>query len=187
MKKMGFVIGLLIGIPLFIILINFLFFRGNDPSENEINSYISHSKKEMIILPQNAKTENKQYIAGLSRRGRPSAFLKKYYFYDSRHKKFFALLIFDGFDKKSNDRWWVLGDNEEGDKISVQINQDQLNDPKYGTENNPVPVFPRDIHNLKGGFTSDPFHVSDPLNFIFVEQYLKFFMPKDEFAKMFKQ
>lgn len=180
---MGFVIDLLIGIPLFIILINFLFFRGNDPSEKEINSYVSHSKKEMITLPQNAKTENKQYIAGLSRRGRPSAFLKKYYFYDSRHKKFFALLIFDGFDKKSNDRCWVLGDNEEGDKISVQINQDQLNDPKYGTENNPVPVFPRDIHNLKGGFTSDPFHVSDPLNFIFVEQYLKFLCPKMSLQK----
>ncbi len=46
MKKMGFVIGLLIGIPLFIILINFLFFRGNNPSEKEVNSYISHSKKK---------------------------------------------------------------------------------------------------------------------------------------------
>ncbi|RTZ48562.1 hypothetical protein EJ377_13870 (plasmid) [Chryseobacterium arthrosphaerae] len=52
----------------------------------------------MIILPQNAKTENKQYIAGLSRRGRPSAFLKKYYFYDSRHKSFCSI-DFDGFDK----------------------------------------------------------------------------------------
>ena len=186
MKKMGYVLGLLIGIPVFILIINFVFFRGNSPSDSDIQNYISRSKTEIINLPQNAKSENIQYIAGLSRRGNPSGFLHKFYFYNSQYKKHFVLLIFDGYDKKSTERWWVLGNNDSGDQISVQINQNQLNDSAYGSEQNPIPVFPRDILNLKGGFTSDPFHVSDQLNFIFVEQYLKFFMPHEEFKNMFK-
>jgi len=84
----------------------------------------------------------------------------------------------------------VLRQNQDGDKISVRINQKQLNNPKYGTKENPVPVFPIDMLDLKWkrrGWESDPFHVSDDLNKIFVEQYLKHFMPKDEYEEMFKK
>lgn len=81
----------------------------------------------------------------------------------------------------------MLRRNDEGDILSVRINRHQLESTKYGTKENPVPVFAINLLNLTGGFTKDPFQVSEQANFIFVEQYLKFFMPEDEFAKMFKQ
>lgn len=191
---MGYAIGLLIGIPLFILFVNFFFFRGNNPDEHEVVAYIQNSKKDTIILPQNAHLETKQFIKGLSRRGRPSGFLWSYKYYDKKYKKEFSLTTFMWFDENAQMRGSVLRRNEDGDKISVRINQDQLNNPKYGTKENPVPVFPIDLilppnHSSweARGYTSDPFHVSDDLNKVFVKQYLKHFMPKEEFKAMFNK
>ena len=194
MKKMGYVIGLVIGIPLFILVVNFFLFRGNAPSETEVLNYIKNSNVDTIILPQNVQENTEQYIKGLSRRGRPSGFLDKYPFFDKKNNKHFVMLIINFLDNSSVMRSLVLRQNKEGDKISVHINQTQLNDPKYGTKENPVPVFPIDLISdpeqsswEARGWESDPFHVSEDLNKIFVEQYLKHFMPKEEFKEMFKK
>lgn len=88
---MGYVIGLVIGIPLFIIVVNFLFFRGNNVSEEIVKYYIQSTNKEIIILPKNVNMEYEQYFVRLSRRGRPSAFLNFYSFYNSKFKKLICI------------------------------------------------------------------------------------------------
>lgn len=194
MKKMGYVIGLVIGIPIFIFVVNFFFFRGNAPNDIEIEKYIQNSKIDTIILPHSTEITSKQYIKGLSRRGRPSGFLWSYIYFDTKYKKFLSLQTFLWLDENSSMRSNVLGLNDDGDKISVRINQIQINNPKYGTKENPIPVFPIDLIRDSGvstwearGYPEDPFHVSDELNMIFVEQYLKHFMPKEEFKEMFEE
>lgn len=194
MKKMGYIIGLLVGIPLFILIVNFFFFRGNNPTEEEIKNFIRESKIDTINLNKAVEPQSNQYIIGLSRRGQPSAFLYNYLIYNNKSSKYFNLMIFKGFDKNSEKRWGILGYNDKGDNITVMINQKQLEDPKYGTKDNPIPVFPINIILPKNtsswesrGYDSDPFHVSAELNYIFVEQYLKFFMPKEEFKNMFRE
>lgn len=187
MKRMGYIIGLVIGIPLFIIVVNFLLFNGNDTNEKIIGNYIENSNKIIVIVPVQVKLSTHKYIKGLSRGGRPSGFLWKYSFFDRQYDKYFCMMIYMGFDKNSNIRPLILRRNDEGDKISVTINKNQLKNVIYGTKENPIPVFPIDILNLKGGYPEDPFHVSDELHEIFVEQYLKFFMPKEEFKEMFNK
>ncbi|MCW3170559.1 hypothetical protein OMO38_18685 [Chryseobacterium sp. 09-1422] len=194
MKKVGYVTGLLVGIPLFILILNFFFFRGNNPTESEIKNFIRESKIDTINLNKAVEPQSNQYIIGLSRRGQPSAFLYSYLIYNNKSSKYFNLMIFKGFDKNSEKRWGILGYNDKGDNITVMINQEQLENPKYGTKDNPIPVFPINIILPKNtsswesrGYDSDPFHVSAELNYIFVEQYLKFFMPKEEFKNMFKE
>lgn len=182
---MGYAIRLIFAIPLFILVVNFIFFRGNAPSSQEISTYIKNSKHDTIILPQNAIVTSQEYSREWSRGGQPLGFLKSYRYFDKKYNKYFSLTFFLRFDKNTTVRGFILGRNEDGDKISVRINRDQLHNPEYGTANNPVPVFPRDILNLRGGFTEDPFHVSDELNQIFVEQYLKYIMPKAEYKEMF--
>ncbi|MFC6269821.1 hypothetical protein [Frigoriflavimonas asaccharolytica] len=191
---MGYVIGIVIGIPIFIFVGNFFFFRGNAPNDIEIEKYIQNSKNDTIILPHSTEITSKQYIKGLSRRGRPSGFLWSYIYFDNKYKKFLSLQTFLWLDENSQMRGTTLGSNENGDKMSVHINQLQLNNSKYGTKENPVPVFPIDIILEPGqsswearGYPEDPFHVSDELNKIFVEQYLKHFMPKEEFKEMFEE
>ncbi|OBW39667.1 hypothetical protein AB670_03989 [Chryseobacterium sp. MOF25P] len=187
MKKMGYVIGVLIGIPLFILLVNFLFFRGNNVTKNNVTEYLNHSFIDTVQLKPEVERSSTQYIIGLSRRGNPSAFLYRYLFYSEKYKKHFSLMLFKGFDSNSEERHMVLRRNENGDLLSVRINQDQLQSKKYGTKENPVPIFAIDLLNLQGGFSKNPFKVSEQTNLIFVEQYLKFFMPKEEFKNMFKE
>ncbi len=194
MKRMGYIIGLVVGIPIFIILVNLLFFRGNNPTETVLKSYINNSNTDTVELnPVFPIPKGEQYIVGLSRRGRSSAFIFRYPFYSEKYNRNFALLLFEGFDDNRLYRQKVLSSeafNDNFHKIVVRINLQQLNNPKYGTKENPVPVFPIDMLDLKWkgrGWESDPFHVSDDLNKIFVEQYLKHFMPKDEYEEMFKK
>lgn len=78
MKKVGYVTGLLVGIPLFILILNFFFFRGNNPTESEIKNFIRESKIDTINLNKAVEPQSNQYIIGLSRRGQPSAFLYSY-------------------------------------------------------------------------------------------------------------
>jgi hypothetical protein len=186
MKGKGYIIGLLFGIPLFIVVVNFLFFRGNNPTQNEISKYINLSIIDTIevaaIIPK-----GEQYISGISRRGRPSGFLDKYPTFSEKHKKNFIVLVFVGFDPNTTHRGRILGTGDFN-TLTIRINQKQLQNPKYGTKENPVPVFAIDMLNLEWegrGYDSNPFHVSERANFIFVEQYLKFFMPGDEFDEMF--
>ncbi len=89
MKKMGYIIGLLLGIPLLIFCINFLFFRGNNPTETQVKEYINQSIIDTIKLSPNVERSSTQYIVGLSRRSQPSAFLYKYFFYSEKYKNIF--------------------------------------------------------------------------------------------------
>ncbi len=192
MKKIGYIIGLLIGIPLFVVIINLLFFRGNNPSKQEVQFYILNSKIDAVLV-ESILPKNQQYISGISRRGSPSGFLYKYPIYSKKYNKHFILYVFYPFDTNSKFRYRLLGEKafENGFlKLVVRINQKQLLNPKYGTKGNPISVFPVDMLNLnwkESGYQSDPFHVSEKTNFLFVEQYLKFFMPKEEFKEMFRK
>jgi hypothetical protein len=188
MKSKGYIVGLLFGIPLFIVAVNFLFFRGNSPSNNDVNQYISQSIIDTILVKA-IVPEGEQYITSISRRGQPSAFLDKYPAFSKKYNKHFVVMIFDGFDPNTQNRGYFLCSGDFN-TLTIRINQNQLRDARYGTKQNPVPVFAIDMLNLKwkgAGCEADPFHVSDRANFIFVEEYLKFFMPEDEFEKMFKK
>lgn len=183
---MGYAIGLIIGIPLFILIINFLFLRGNNPSETQVEYYINNSVIDTIVLPETPKYNKEQYTSKLRRRGGSSVFIYRYPFYSSKYKKHFVLMLFIGFDRNGRERWSLLYDKEN--EIKIRINKEQLNKPEYGTEENPIPVFPMDLLNFdweRKGYPDDWFHISDELNAIFVEEYLKFFMPKEDFKEMF--
>ena len=186
MKRMGYVIGLLIGIPLFIILVNFLFFLGNNPEEEEINTYIQNSIIDTIEIKATFP-KGEQYIVGVNRRGRPSAFLFKYPFYLKKYKKNFVILMFEGFDDNRQYRQSLLGRGaftNGSNNLTVYINKKQLQDSKYGTKENPVPVFAIEFLSQNN---SDTFHVSNKLNEVFVGQYLKFFMAEEEFKETFRK
>jgi hypothetical protein len=188
MKGKGYIVSLLFGIPLFIVLVNFLFFRGNNPSNDDVNKYINQSIIDTILVKA-ILPKGEQYITSISRRGQPSAFIYKYPTYSKKFNKHFVVMLFLGFDPNSRNRRMFLG-SDEFNTLTIRINQNQLGDARYGTKQNPVPVFVIDMLNLKwkgAGWDTDPFHVSDRANFIFVEEYLKFFMPESDFEKMFKK
>lgn len=187
MKGKGYIIGMLLGIPLFIIIVNFLFFRGNNPTKEQVNKYITNTIIDTIQVPKDNVYEKKQYIKGISRRGRPSGFMLRYLFYSLKYQKHFSVITFMGFERNRRFPIFLSGPLI----ITARINKTQLANPLYGTKEQPLPVFAINlIESEYAGSEKDAkkiFNVSDTVNFQFVEQYLKHFMPKKEFKTTFKK
>lgn len=137
-----------------------------------------------------------------------STALQRVIFFSKKHKKYMVLLTFDGFDfggpfnlDQNDDRIGLMCDI--GHYFIVRVNNNQWNDTRYGTEDKPIPVFgitvsargytdhDNDIDNYHGTLNLKEarsfFDVSDELNRVFVEQYLNYFLPEDEFKKMFPE
>ncbi len=82
-----------------------------------------------------------------------------------------------------------------GKYFMVRINNIQLNDESYGSEENPVPVLGVTLSG-RGYETIDPqvlaedrnhSDVSERVNRIFVEQYLNNFISNESFKKLFQK
>ncbi|EHR8838583.1 hypothetical protein ABJ851_004035 [Shigella flexneri] len=115
-------------------------------------------------------------------------------FYSHHYNKYFALFSFDGFDYDGNiDRNALVRIPVlvKGGYFIVRVNNKQLSDLSYGSENNPVPVFGVTVSSR--GYDTDwvlkqdrgHFDVSDKINRVFVEQYLNYFLPEEDFKKLF--
>lgn len=70
--------------------------------------------------------------------------------------------------------------------IKVKVNPKQLNNPAYGSKENPVPVFGLDLLN-EWEEAQRIFHADEREIQYSVEQYLKFIIPKKEFKQVFKE
>ena len=84
-STIGYMVGLVVGVPLFAFGANYLFFSGNRASDIETQEYINKSKVETFTANKWLKEDYKQYIAGLQR-GSNSAVLYWFTFYDNQYQ-----------------------------------------------------------------------------------------------------
>ncbi|XUA17338.1 hypothetical protein ACQVA2_11630 [Citrobacter sp. OP27] len=187
-RGLGYTFGMFIGIPLILIVVNFFFFRGNQVTQNEVTEYIVDSKIIEVVIPAESTEIWDSYYPRLTRGNNLKCFFQ-IMFYSQKYHKHMALITFDGYDFRGEYHY----DNNRtrndviysGGYYLVRANKAQWNDPAYGTEANPVPVF--GVKVIKSG-TGEPdaeFDVPDNLNRIFVEQYLDHFLSKEDFKKLF--
>ncbi|PWN61988.1 hypothetical protein [Chryseobacterium oncorhynchi] len=193
-SSVGYIIGLVIGVPLFALCINYFFFTGNGATNIEVEKYLMNSKQETFTVNSWLKKGKKQYIVGFQR-GANSAFLKWFTFYDSNNQKYFNLYVFDYLEDNQQGRLRIdfLYEINNTTKFTAYVNQEQLKNPAYGTKDNPVPIWGKDLLEFNGRLNESieleakTFHVSPETNAIFIQQYLSRFMPKDEYKAMFKK
>ncbi|QQQ27986.1 hypothetical protein [Chryseobacterium indoltheticum] len=193
-SKYGYIIGLIIGIPLFAFAVNYLFLKGNRASELQVNQYLKNSKIETFTVNNWIGQGSEQYIVALQR-GANSAFIEWFTFYDDSKKKFFNLYTFSYLEnnQQGSQRVSFLAYVEDKTVFTGYVNQNQLQNPKYGTKENPVPIWPKDLLQYNGKINdkieleAKTFHVNSQTNNIFIQQYLSRFMPKDEYKKMFNK
>ncbi|XUA17337.1 hypothetical protein ACQVA2_11625 [Citrobacter sp. OP27] len=187
-RGLGYTFGMFIGIPLLLIIVNFLFFRGNQVTQNEVAEYIAESRVIEVVVPGGIARISEGYYPKLTQ-GNNVKRIYRIIFYSQEYHKYMMLITFDGFDFRGK----YNHDNNDlrntiiyfGGNFLVRANKAQWNDPAYGTEANPVPVF--GVKAIKSG-TKDlqvEFDVPDNLNRIFVEQYLDHFLSKEDFKKLF--
>lgn len=198
-SKYGYIFGLIIGVALFAWGINYLFFKGNRATDIEVNQYIQNSTLETFEVSKWVGEGYEQYIVALQR-GANSAFIEWFTFYDEKTKKYINLTVFDYLEANQQGGLRIsdLRRIDNGIVFTGYVNQNQFNNPKYGTKENPLPVWPKDLIEYDGvratGKEGDnitqtikTFHVNTETNRLFIGQYLSRFMDKEEYKEMFKK
>ncbi len=100
--------------------------------------------------------------------------------FDGNRNKYFRILLISSYESMQNH-----SDDIKNTLVKVRVCQSQLNDPSYGTRENPIPVLYLDIPKYKQSphywmieKTPEEYRKA-------VYYYLAYIMPKDEFKQRF--
>ena len=202
-------IGFFILAPLLYNACEYLFNTGNTDGLKYVDTYIKDSKIISISIPQSYdQTWFKFNIYSDRYRHKKCCYTRS--FYDYSLKRYVSFYMFEGVDFFDKEK---LGGDLGAGRIRsyfnpdnvflVHVNKTQLNDPKYGTKDNPVPVF---WHKFVSGevnckFNDDGtpydrstksipyFDVQDDVtaeaNRLFVTEYLTRIIEEDELVRLF--
>ena len=204
MKKgwtMGYFLGralaIVVVIPLVYYLITIIFYAPNNITEAIINQYIKNIEEIRDSSAKNVSywdDENSNGKLGLQsikvtysllRHDAGTHYFSVYIFYSKKYNKYFKLMIIaEGGAYEIDYRREEVGNGN----IIMTVNKDDLNNPAYGTIDNPVPVFKfisatnESIRDNNKDFDQAYMDTVFRKN---VEIYLKYIMPKDEFKARF--
>ena len=192
MVSLGQILGTVVGFPLLCFLINIFYYSNkyNDDAEQYYKKYMNNSYDIEVTMPQD---NSKYYLENQDEDVKTvETFTKKidgnYFanpsgsynpFYSVEYKKFLSIMYFVDISQM-----YCL----YGRKVILTVNRDDMNNPEYGTKENPVPVLKdvgvdesiRDYDKDYDKAYMDSFYREN------VIRYLKYKMPKSEFKRRFK-
>lgn len=198
MKNIGGIIGYSIGavffLPMLLLLLNKFYINKND-AKKVIKLYQNNYKELSIIFPDRYKNKydtrpshhSQSYTISFAtaNMGRDaSSRIRKNFrvIYSDKYQKYFAITMFDD----DGGCWFAINNKV----VLMRINIDELNNPSYGTLQNPVPVFsirgandPLLSLNISGHSVN--YDTSQEQYDYNVYMYLRYVMPKEEFLKRY--
>ena len=185
----------LVVVPVLFYIITYLFYRGNTDAYDYVDTYLSRSKVIKVTIPQKCDEKWEFYRFRFGKKGNRK--FNQFIFYSEKYKKYLAIVSFSGIDTygeidlEEPSRGFLYS---EQPTIFAYANITQWNDAKYGTKKLPMPIFfIKATHLYNNQLTIGPGE-SPPNPYIidynstrkFVEQYLAYFLPEDEFDRLFK-
>ena len=185
----------LVVVPVLFYIITYLFYRGNTDAYDYVDTYLSRSKVIKVTIPQKCDENWERYRFRFGKKG--SRNYNQFIFYSDKYKKYLAIVSFSGIDTYGEIDLEDLCRSsfyKEQPTIFAYANTAQWNDAKYGTRALPMPIFfIKATHLYNNQLTIDPGE-SPPNPYIidynstrkFVEQYLAYFLPEEEFDRLFK-
>ncbi|MFF5381316.1 hypothetical protein [Pedobacter suwonensis] len=183
-QAFGWLIGVLIAFPIIIFGINYLFKKKENNSKKAIPRYIEKCKEFKIQFPDKLEFRDTQYRTSLMS---PPQKIYKIFFKDESTDKYIEITFFNYPEEKGMAFPSALRDKE----TLMTVNEDDLNNPEYGTKENPIPVFkvrenlPDSVSKKRGQENGWNVDITDKQFKYNVEQYLTYIMPKEEFQKRF--
>ena len=189
----GSLIGSLFIVPMMPKIVDALYYKNkyNNDASQAYQKYIDSSYNIKIVMPT---YDSKEFLNNvdnekfpLSERFKVTYDSNKYFsypkavyciFYCLRYRKCMNIISFQN-----------VGGNYWGKEVVLTVNHDDMNNPAYGTKDNPVPV-------LKAVGVSEPIWFSGKdTDSVFMDKfyrnnvinYLKYKMPKEEFERRFKK
>ncbi len=182
-------------VPVLFYIITGLFYRGNTDAYDYVDTYLSRSKVIKLTIPQKYERITEFYRFRFGKKGNRE--YNQFNFYSEKYKKYLAIVSFSGIDTFGEIDLEDLCRRsfyKEQPTIFAYANTAQWNDAKYGTRALPMPIFfIKATHLYNNQLTIGP-EESPPNPYIidynstrkFVEQYLAYFLPKEEFDRLFK-
>ncbi|OKS88636.1 hypothetical protein [Mucilaginibacter polytrichastri] len=176
-------VGMVIGLPLYLYVVNHLFYKGND-AKAIVPVYIHNSQQFKVLVPERDPRDinslltykDTSYFSKLQKNGRSDLFEIK--IFSSEYKKYFEIRMFDSSPTI------FLPDILSKKYVILTVNKGEWSNPLLGTRENPVPVFKYQGTSpiTYGGVT---YEVSEEAYKHNVTQYLSFMLTKNEFEKRF--
>ena len=185
----------LVVVPVLFYIITYLFYRGNTDAYDYVDTYLSRSKVIKLTIPKKYERITEFYRFRFGKKGNRE--YNQFNFYSEKYKKYLAIVSFSGIDTFGEIDLEDLCRRsfyKEQPTIFAYANTAQWNDAKYGTRALPMPIFfIKATHLYNKQLTIGPWDSSSSPCIIdynstrkFVEQYLAYFLPEEEFDRLFK-
>ena len=185
----------LVVVPVLFYIITYLFYRGNTDAYDYVDTYLSRSKVIKLTIPKKYERITEFYRFRFGKKGNRE--YNQFNFYSDKYKKYLAIVSFSGIDTFGEIDLEDLSRRsfyKEQPTIFAYANTAQWNDAKYGTRALPMPIFfikATHLYNNQltigpGDSSSSPYIIDYNSTRKFVEQYLAYFLPKEEFDRLFK-
>ena len=193
MVTLGQILGTAVFFPLLCFLIAIFYYSNkyNDDAEQYYEDYMNNSYDIEVAMPEE---KSKYYIENVDKDVITSETFREridnnYFsnprglflpFYSVEYKKYFNIMCFLG----ANLMHWPYNR-----KVILTVNRDDMNNPEYGTKENPVPVL-KDIGVDESIRDNDQDYDKAYMDSFYREnviRYLKYKMPKSEFKRRFKK
>ena len=192
MVTLGQIIGTVIVFPLLLFLINIFYYSNkyNDDAEQYCKEYMNNSYDIEVAMPEE---KSKCYLKNQDEDVKTvetfrTRMVNNYFanpsgwyipFFSVEYKKYLSIMYF----VDTSQMYWPYGR-----KVILTVNRGDMNNPEYGTKENPVPVL-KDIGVDESIRDNDQDYDKAYMDSFYREnviRYLKYKMPKSEFKKRFK-
>ena len=197
MRKSG--MGWFLGVGLVAMLLaigNLIYTCTRNNGEKYVQQYIDESEYVTLHIPEGIKDVT--YRAGSIMTGvlmnsteriRTDSIL----FYDTTYKKYFCVFVIEPELRDMGRQSSFVGDDIRYRKtIKARINKYELNSPRYGSKENPVPVldYDYDLQEFRDVYDDKEYEYAFSRPAYYkraVELYLTYMMSKEEFKEQFEK
>ena len=192
MVTLGQILGTAVFFPLLCFLIAIFYYSNkyNDDAEQYYEDYMNNSYDIEVAMPEE---KSKCYLKNQDEDVKTvetfrTRMVNNYFanpsgwyipFFSVEYKKYLSIMYF----VDTSQMYWPYGR-----KVILTVNRDDMNNPEYGTKENPVPVL-KDIGVDESIRDNDQDYDKAYMDSFYREnviRYLKYKMPKSEFKKRFK-
>ena len=197
MKKIN--MGWFLGVGLVAILLvagNLIYTCTRNDGEKYTQQYIDESEYVTLHIPEGIKDVTYRagnVTTGVAMNSTDAIWTDRITFYDNYYRKYFCVLVIEKESRnKARQSNFVESDIYGRTSIKARINKYELNSPRYGSKENPVPVldYDYDLQRLRSAYDDMEYEYAFSRPAYYkraVELYLTYMMSKEEFKERFEK
>ena len=197
MKKIN--MGWFIGVGLVAMLLaigNLIYTCTRNNGEKYAQQYIDESEYVTLHIPEgkmDVDYEPESIMTGVLMNSTERIRTDSILFYDTTYKKYFCVFVIEPERRDMGRQSSFVGDDIRYRKtIKARINKYELNSPRYGSKDNPVPVldYDYDLQEFKDVYDDKEYEYAFSRPAYYkraVELYLTYMMSKEEFKERFEK